>query len=86
MSIWTAEYAAKYVARSFRPVSSRNYLDDAKGINVTMMHHVDECDTSGASRKRSFVNITATRLLDDEVYDVMMDVPTRQGVRFRLYH
>ena len=53
-------------------------LDDAAEIVVTVMEHVSECDSSGVSRKRPFVKITATRLLDDEVYDVMMDVPTRQ--------
>jgi hypothetical protein len=42
------------------------------------MQHISECDSSGESRKRPFVKINASRFLDDEVYDVMKDVPTRQ--------
>jgi hypothetical protein len=59
-------------------INSNLCLDDANEINVTVMQHIDECDTSGVSRKRPFVKVIATRLLNDEVYDVMMDVPTRQ--------
>ena len=39
-------------------------LDVADEINVTVMQHVDECDTSRVSRKRPFVKVTATRLMD----------------------
>jgi hypothetical protein len=53
-------------------------LDDATEIYVSVMQHVTECDSHGESRKRPYVKISATRLLDDEVYDVMQDVPTRQ--------
>jgi len=59
-------------------INSKLCLDDAEEIIVNVMQHVDEYDFSRASRKRPYVKIIATSLLDDEVYDVMMDVPMRQ--------
>jgi len=53
-------------------------LDDAEEIIVTVMKHVDEYDSSVVSGKRPYVKIIATSLLDNEIYDVMMDMPTRQ--------
>jgi len=54
-------------------INSNLCFDDIEEINVNAMQHVDECDSTRVRRKRPFLNITATRLLDDEVYDVMMD-------------
>ncbi len=59
-------------------INSNLCLDNADEINVTVMHHIDECDSSGVSRKRPYVKTIATSLLDAEVYDVMMNVSTRQ--------
>ena len=82
---WLKETTVRgLLAHVLAEINSNLCLDDAEGINVTVMQHVAECDTSGVSRKRPFVKVTATRLLDDEVYDVMMDVPTRQGLGHRV--
>ena len=42
-------------------------LGNADEINVNVIHHIDECDSFGVSRKRPYMKIIATSLLDDEV-------------------
>jgi len=53
-------------------------LDNAEAIYVNVVQDVVECGPSGETKKRHSSKINANRLLDDEIYDVMNDVPTRQ--------
>ena len=76
---WLKEKSLRgLLAHVMAMINSNRCLDDVEEITVNVMQHVNECDSSGVSRKRPCVKIIATSLLDDEVYDVMVDLPTRQ--------
>ena len=50
-------------------------IDNSDEISLSVVQHIDECSIGGAKK---VVKINATRMLDEEVYVVMEDVPTRQ--------
>jgi hypothetical protein len=49
-------------------------LDEVDSISVSVTQHVDECTIGGSKR---IVKINATRMLDEEAFVIMEDVPTR---------
>jgi hypothetical protein len=63
-----------HVLEEAAPINYAN-LDDADEISIYVVQHIDECSIGGAKRA---VKINANRMLDEEVYVVMEDVPTRQ--------
>ncbi len=63
-----------HVLKEAAPINYAS-LDVADEILISVVQHVDECSIGGAKRA---VKINANRMLDEEVYVVMEDVPTRQ--------
>ena len=49
-------------------------LIKADEITVTVVHHIEDC-TIGGNKKA--VKINASRMMDEEVYILLRDVPTR---------
>ena len=70
---WLKETTVRgLLARVLATINSNVCLNDVEEITVNVMQHVDECDSFGVSRKRPYVKIIATILLDDEVYDTLV--------------
>ena len=53
-------------------------LESADSIAVSVVQHIEELRSFGESRKRPAVKFNASRMIDDEVYDMMQDLSTRQ--------
>jgi hypothetical protein len=53
-------------------------LGDAETMYVNVVQDVEECSPFGETKKRHISKTNANRVLDDEIYDVMNNVPTRQ--------
>ena len=53
-------------------------LEIADSISLSVVQHLEELSSFGDSRKRPAVKFNASRMLDDEVYDLMQDRSTRQ--------
>ncbi len=55
-------------------VTPHHVLDSGDSISVTMTQHIDECTIVGSKR---IVKINATIMLDEEVFVIVEDIPTR---------
>ncbi len=53
-------------------------LEMADSISLSVVQHVEEISSFGESKKRPKVKFNASRMYDDEVYDLMQDMSTRQ--------
>ena len=62
----------------FNEISPDLSLEIAYSIPLSVVQHVEELSSFGESRKRPAVNFNASRMLDDEVYDLMQDLSTRR--------
>jgi hypothetical protein len=53
-------------------------LESADSIAVSVVQHIEELSSFGGSRKRPTVKLNVSRMIDDEVYDLMQDLSIRQ--------